>query len=73
MILKETDDSVQKEKKKCGSLHYKGWKEISSSDNNCEVDWVLNMIIQSYNLSSTTSLRVKEISINSGNEMEVIN
>jgi len=33
MILKETDDSVQKgKKKKCGSLHYKGWKEISSSD-----------------------------------------
>ena len=45
MILKETDDSVQKEKKKSGSLHYKGWKEIASPDNNCEVDWMPNMIM----------------------------
>lgn len=45
MILKETDDSVQKERKKSGNLHYKGWKEILSSDNNCEVDWMPNMIM----------------------------
>lgn len=44
MILKETVDSVQKEKKKMEAYTAENVKKYQDSDNDCEVGWMPDMI-----------------------------
>ena len=73
MILKETVDSVQKEKMEAYTTE--DGKKYQDSDNDCEVDWMPDMIriIVWFIIHTTTPLRVKEISVNNGDEMAGIN